>query len=497
MDNPNTGGKSEQSVRPVADADANNPSHQHVDVVVIGGGPGGYTAAFRAADLGKKIVLIEREQALGGVCLHVGCIPSKALLHIAQIINETKAMASKGISFGKPDIDLGRIRAWKGNLIKRMAKGLAGLASQRKVPVIQGEAKFVTNHKLVVHSATGDSTITFDHAIIATGSRPVRVPSFPDDKRLLDSTSALALTTVPNRLLVIGGGIIGLEMATFFDALGTKITVVELQDSLIPGCDADLVKPLSRIIRKRYASILLSTRVTKIEPVEDGLKVYFDGVGAPADAVFDQVLVAVGRSPNGHFLGAENAGVAVTEAGFISVDDKQQTNQSHIFAIGDITGNPMLAHKAIHAGKVAAEVIGGLPAVFSAKAIPAVAYTDPEIAWMGLTEEEAKARNIEVETGAFPWIASGRSLSLGRSEGLTKILFDPTSKRILGAGIVGPNAGELIAEAVLAMEMGADSEDLSLIIHPHPTLSETLGLAAEMALGTATDLYQAKSKVAD
>ncbi|MFO1418522.1 MAG: dihydrolipoyl dehydrogenase [Methylotetracoccus sp.] len=465
----------------------------HAEVVVLGAGPGGYTAAFRAADLGKKVVLVERYPALGGVCLNVGCIPSKALLHAAQVIHDAAESASFGVAFGAPQIDLPKLRDWKERVVKTLNTGLAGLAKQRKVTVVHGRATFASDHALQVETADGVTQVSFDHAIIAAGSEPVRIPGFPyEDPRLIDSTGALELGEVPKRLLIIGGGIIGLEMACVYHALGSQITVVELMDQLIPGCDPDLVKPLAQRVQKQYERILLKTRVTGIKAETDGLRVSFEGEGAPADELFDRVLVAVGRRPNGAAIGAAAAGVQVDERGFIPVDDKQRTNVPHIFAIGDVVGNPMLAHKATHQGKVAAEVIAGHPSAFQALTIPSVAYTDPEVAWMGLSEPEARERGIEYEKAVFPWAASGRALGIGRREGLTKVLCDKTTKRLLGVGIVGPHAGDLIAEAVLALEMGADAEDISLTIHPHPTLSETFAFAAEMIEGSITDLYVPK-----
>jgi len=467
----------------------------HAEVLVLGAGPGGYTAAFRAADLGKQVVLIEKHAALGGVCLNVGCIPSKALLHVSKVITEAEEVASHGVTFGKPQIDIEKIRAWKDGVVARLTGGLKQLAKQRKVQVVQGEAKFASPNSLTVATAEGSKTVSFDHAIIAAGSSAARIPGFPyDDPRLIDSTGALELRDVPKRLLVIGGGIIGLEMATVHDALGSKITIVELADNLIPGADRDLVRPLHKRIEKRYEAIYLKTRVSKIEAQPDGLMVSFEGENAPEPQLYDKVLLAVGRRPNGHSIGAEAAGVTVDERGFIQVDKQMRTSVPHIYAIGDIVGEPMLAHKASHEGKVAAEVIAGHKAYFEPLTIPSVAYTDPEIAWMGLTETQAKAQGIEYEKANFPWAASGRALSIAREEGATKVLLDPKTRRILGAGIVGANAGELIAEAVLALEMGADMEDIGLTIHPHPTLSETLGFAAELAEGTITDLLPPRKK---
>ncbi|MDO8812326.1 MAG: dihydrolipoyl dehydrogenase [Gallionella sp.] len=467
----------------------------HAEVLVLGAGPGGYTAAFRAADLGKQVVLVERHASLGGVCLNVGCIPSKALLHIAKAISEAEEVSQHGVIFGKPEIDIDQIRAWKDSVVTKLTSGLKQLAKQRKVQVVQGEAKFATPNSLVVTTAEGSKTISFDHAIIAAGSSVARIPGFPyEDPRLIDSTGALQLQDVPQRMLIVGGGIIGLEMATVYDALGSKVSVVELADGLIPGADRDLVRPLHKRIEKRYEAIYLKTKVSNIEAQQDGLKVTFEGEQAPEPQLYDRVLMAVGRRPNGRDIGAEAAGVAVNERGFIPVDKQMRSNVPHIFAIGDIVGEPMLAHKAVHEGKVAAEVIAGHKSFFEPLTIPSVAYTDPEIAWMGLTETQAKAQGIEYEKAAFPWAASGRALSIGREEGVTKLLLDPQTRRILGAGIVGTNAGELIAEAVLALEMGADMEDIGLTIHPHPTLSETLGFAAEMAEGTITDLLPPRKK---
>ena len=465
----------------------------HAEVVVLGAGPGGYTAAFRAADLGKKVVLIERYPSLGGVCLNVGCIPSKALLHMAKVITEADEAAHAGITFGKPKIEIDKLRAWKDGVLGKLTKGLSGLAKQRKVQVITGRGEFASANTIRVETAEGTKTVAFDSCIIAAGSSVAKIPGFPyEDPRIIDSTGALKLATVPKRMLVIGGGIIGLEMATVYDALGSKITVVELMDGLIPGADKDVVRPLAKRIEKRYEKILLKTKVAKIEAQKDGLKVTFEGPNGTTTDIFDAALMAVGRRPNGRELKAEAAGVAVNERGYIPVDKQQRTNVLHIYAIGDVCGEPMLAHKATHEAKIAAEVIAGHKAFFDAKTIPSVAYTDPEIAWMGLTETQAQAQGIEYDKAVFPWAASGRALATGRDEGLTKVLFDKKSRRLLGAAMVGVNAGELIAEAVLALEMGADATDISLTIHPHPTLSETLFFAAEMAEGSITDLYVPK-----
>jgi dihydrolipoamide dehydrogenase len=470
-------------------------SDLHAEVVVLGAGPGGYTAAFRAADLGKNVILIERYPTLGGVCLNVGCIPSKALLHMAKVVSEAREMAEHGLAFGAQKVDLDRLRAWKDGVVVRMTGGLAQLAKRRKVQVLQGEARLYSANRMKVKTAEGEREVSFDHAIIAAGSRVMQIPGIPyDDPRIMDSTAALALHEVPQRLLVIGGGIIGLEMATVYDALGSRITVVELTDGLIPGCDRDLVRPLHQRIQKRYEKIFLGARVLRVESEEAGLRVHFEGGEAPQSDVFDRILVAVGRRPNGDLIGAENAGVFVDERGYVQVDRQQRTNIANIFAIGDIVGPPMLAHKATHEGKVAAEVIAGRRSAFEALTIPNVAYTDPEVAWMGMTEAEASAQGVEVDKGRFPWAASGRSLGMNRDEGLTKLLFDKETGRLLGAGIVGPHAGDLIAETVLALEMGADAQDIALSIHPHPTLSETVAFAAEMAAGTITDLYMPKKK---
>lgn len=465
----------------------------HAEVVVLGTGPGGYTAAFRAADLGKKVVLIERYATLGGVCLNVGCIPSKALLHAAKVITEAEDVESQGIVFGKPQIDIDKLRTWKESVIGKLTKGLKALAKQRKVEVIHGTGKFATPHLIQVETTEGQKTVSFDHCIISAGSSVARIPGFPyDDPRLIDSTGALQLKDVPQHMLIIGGGIIGLEMATIYSALGSKISVVEWMDQLIPGADPDLVKPLHRRIKKRYEAIYLKTKVTRIEAGETGLTVTFEGDNAPEPQMYDRILMAVGRRPNGHTIGAEEIGIHVNERGFIPVDQQMRTNLPHIFAIGDIVGEPMLAHKATYEGKLAAEIIAGHKALFDARTIPSVAYTDPEIAWMGLTEKEANKQGIAYEKASFPWAASGRAISMAREEGLTQLLLDKNTRRILGAGVVGINAGELIAETVLALEMGADMQDISLTIHPHPTLSETVLFAAEMAEGTITDLYTPK-----
>lgn len=480
------------SAAPLASTNAVPASDMHAEVVVLGSGPGGYTAAFRAADLGKKVVLIERYSTLGGVCLNVGCIPSKALLHTAKVITEAEETAQHGVSFSSPNIDLEQLRHWKANdVVGKLTGGLAAMANQRDVTVVQGLGKFTGPNQIAVTAADGKlTTVSFDYAIIAAGSQATKFPGAPADERIMDSTGALALADIPKRLLVIGGGIIGLEMGTVYDALGSKVSVVEFTDSLVQGCDRDLVRPLQKRMEKRFESIMLSTKVVSMDAKADGIHVSFEGEAAPKDEqVYDRVLVSIGRKPNGKNIGAELAGVNINDWGFIPVDKQMRTNVPHIFAIGDIVGQPMLAHKATHEGKVAAEVIAGHKVQFQAMTIPSVAYTDPEIAWAGVTETEAKAQGIDYEKASFPWAASGRALSVGRTEGTTKLIFDKTSHRLIGAGIVGVNAGELLAETVLAIEMGADAHDLGLTIHPHPTLSETVCFAAEMKEGTITDLY--------
>ena len=467
----------------------------HAEVLVLGAGPGGYTAAFRAADLGKQVVLVERYPDLGGVCLNVGCIPSKALLHIAKVLTEAEEVADAGIEFAKPKVSLAKLREWKTGVVSRLTKGLAGLAKQRKVEVVRGRGEFATARTLRVETGKGARTISFEHCIIAAGSSAARIPGLPyDDKRIIDSTGALEIPAVPRRLLVIGGGIIGLEMATVYDALGAKVTIVEMLDALIPGADKDVVRPLAKRIEKRYEKILLKTRVSRIEPQKSGLKVTFEGAGAPASEVFDYVLVAAGRRPNGREINAEAAGVKVDDRGYIPVDRQLRTSVPHIHAIGDICGEPMLAHKASHEGKVAAEVVAGHKAFFDARTIPSVAYTDPEVAWMGLTETQCQEQGLAFEKAVFPWAASGRALSMGRDEGMTKLLIDRNTRRLLGAAMVGVNAGELVAETVLALEMGADATDIGLTVHPHPTLSETVYFAAEIAEGSITDLYLPKRR---
>jgi len=468
---------------------ASHDFNRSTQLLVLGAGPGGYTAAFRAADLGLKVTLVERWQELGGVCLNVGCIPSKALLHAAKVIEDAEEMGARGIAFGSPQLDLQRLRAWKSSVVAKLTGGLKVLVKQRKVDVVRGTGRFVSQNVLEVMGASGSQRIHFDQCIIAAGSEPARLAGLPDDPRIFDSTDALELPSFSGGLLVVGGGIIGLEMACVYDALGVRVSVVELTPQLMPGCDPDLVRPLERRIRSRYEQILLGTRVAGIERDPGGLRVSFTGDNAPAAQIFGRVLVAVGRTPNGHTLGAELAGVKVSERGFIPVDRQMRTNVPHIFAIGDIAAPPLLAHKAMHEGKVAAEVAAGHKRAFDVRVIPSVAYTDPEIAWVGLTETDAPANGTAFRKGAFPWVANGRSLSLGRDEGFTKLLFDPDSHRVLGGGVVGTNAGELISEIALAVENGCDAADIGLTIHPHPTLSETVAGAAEAVEGTLTDLY--------
>ena len=479
-----------------ATGSASGAGDVHGEVVVLGSGPGGYTAAFRAADLGKKVVLIEKNPTLGGVCLNVGCIPSKALLHVAKVITEAEDMGAHGVTFAKPKIDLDELRSFKDSVVGQLTGGLTGLAKARKVTTVQGTGQFTGPNMIEVSHEGKTTTVSFDQCIIAAGSEPVHLPFLPhDDERVIDSTGALELKDIPKRMLVLGGGIIGLEMACVYDALGSKVTIVELMDQIIPGADKDIVKPLHNRIKGRYENILLKTKVTAMEAQKGGLKVTFeDASGETSTDTFDKVLVAVGRKPNGALINAAAAGVAVDERGFIAVDSQQRTGVSHIFAIGDLVGQPMLAHKAVHEGKVAAEVCAGHKRHFDATLIPSVAYTDPEVAWCGVTETEAKAKGIKFEKGVFPWAASGKALSNGRSEGITKLLFNPEDQRVIGGCIVGTNAGDLIAEVALAIEMGADAVDLGHTIHPHPTLSETVNFAAEMFEGTITDLMPPKKK---
>jgi dihydrolipoamide dehydrogenase len=460
------------------------------DLVVLGAGPGGYTAAFRAADLGLSVTLVERWATLGGVCLNVGCIPSKALLHAARVLEEAKESAAFGIEFGEPRVDIEKLRGWKDGIVGKLADGLNALARQRKVNVVHGVGRFSGPNSLVVERDDGPAEIHFKQCIVAAGSEPTEIPGLPEDARIIDSTGALMLGDLPKNLLVVGGGIIGLEMATVFDALGVRVSVVELTETLMPGCDRDLVKPLQKRIAARYEAIMLGTKVTAIEAEKQGIRVSFEGKQAPDEPqIYEQVLIAVGRRPNGLAINAEAAGIEVGERGFIAVDKQMRTNVPHIFAIGDIVGQPMLAHKATHEGKVAAEVAAGKKTHFDARVVPSVAYTDPEVAWVGVTEDQAKAEGLKYEKGSFPWAASGRSLALGRSEGMTKLLFDADTGQLIGAGIVGTNAGDLISEAALAIELGCDAADIGLTIHPHPTLSETLAFSAEAAEGTITDLY--------
>ena len=474
-----------EATKPAGDA-----THS-AQLVVIGAGPGGYTAAFRAADLGMDVVLIERWPVLGGVCLNVGCIPSKALLHAAKVIDEAEAMADHGVVFGKPTIDAEKLCDWKNEVIGKLTGGLSTMAKQRKVRVLTGVAKFESANRLRLDN---DDTIDFEQCIIAAGSEPIMLPNLPDDPRIVDSTGALEIAPVPKRLLVVGGGIIGLEMACIYNALGADVSVVELMDQLMPGTDKDLLRPFTKVVKNRYEAIMLKTKVTGMRATVPGIEVTFEGENAPSVGVYDRVLVAIGRRANGGKLDAEKAGVQVDERGIIEVDKQMRTNVSHIFAIGDLAGGPMLAHKATHEAKIAAEAAFGEKSFFDARTIPSVAYTDPEVAWVGLTENEAKEQGIDYEKAQFPWAASGRALALGRPEGFTKLLFDPKTDRVLGGAIVGPSAGDLIAEIGLAIEMGADATDISLTIHPHPTLSETVAFSAEAFEGTLTDLYIPKKR---
>lgn len=464
-------------------------------LVVLGAGPGGYSAAFRAADLGIEAVIVDARETLGGVCLNVGCIPSKALLHVAKVIDDAKEMAAHGVVFGEPKIELDKVRAWKDSVVSQLTKGLSGMAKMRKVKYVQGYGKFTGSNTLEVEGKDGKTVITFDNAIIAAGSEPVSLPFIPkDDPRVIDSTGALEMADIPEKMLVLGGGIIGLEMGTVYRALGSQIDVVEFLDQLVPAADKDVVKIYQKFVKDKF-NVMLETKVTAVEAKEDGLYVSFEGKQAPAEAVrYDKVLVAVGRRPNGKLLDADKAGVTVDERGFINVDKQLRTNVSHIFAIGDLIGQPMLAHKAVHEGHVAAEVISGMKHYFDPKCIPSVAYTDPEMAWVGVTEKEAKEQGLSVETATFPWAASGRAIASGRTEGMTKLIFDKDTHRVLGGAIVGINAGEMLGEIGLAVEMGADAEDIALTIHAHPTLNESIGLAAEIYEGSITDLPNAKAK---
>lgn len=482
--------RAEPAAPATAPTSIDEPHDRKVQLLVLGAGPGGYTAAFRAADLGLKVTLVERWPTLGGVCLNVGCIPSKALLHAAKVIDDAAAMSGHGIEFGQPKIDRTKLRDWKSSIVNKLTGGLKSLAKQRKVEIVQGSGKFVSAHVLAVTKADGVERIAFEQCIIAAGSEAIRLPFLPDDPRIIDSTGALELPELPKRMLVLGGGIIGLEMGCVYAALGVKVSVAELTPQLMPGCDPDLVKPLAKRLQSHFGEIRLATKVTAVKATKSGLQVTFEAKdGSTDDDRFDRVLCAVGRSANGRAIDAEKAGVTVDQRGFIPADKQMRTNVPHIFAIGDIVGQPMLAHKATHEAKVAAEVAAGEKRSFDARVIPSVAYTDPEISWVGLTETVAKEQGIEYEKAAFPWAASGRSLAQGRDEGFTKLLFDPKTHRVLGGGIVGPNAGELIAEIALAIEMGADAADIGLTIHPHPTLSETIAMAAEAFEGTLTDLY--------
>jgi dihydrolipoamide dehydrogenase len=464
-------------------------------LVVLGSGPGGYTAAFRAADLGVDTVLVERYATLGGVCLNVGCIPSKALLHAAAVIDEAEAMAAHGVSFGKPKIDIDKLRSFKTKVVGQLTGGLASMAKQRKVRILQGVGTFVSPNEMEIDTAEGKKLLRFEYAIIAAGSQSVKLPAFPwDDERIVDSTGALELKDVPPKLLVVGGGIIGLEMATVYSALGSEVTVVEFMDQIIPGADADLIKPLAKRLGSKLKGVHLKTKVVEAKATKRGIEVSYEGENIPETTMFDRVLVSVGRSPNGNTIGADKAGVAVTERGFINVDTQMRTNVPHIFAIGDLVGQPMLAHKATHEAKVAAEVVAGQKSHFDARVIPSVAYTDPEIAWVGATEREAKEKGLKIGVGKFPWVASGRAIGIDRTEGFTKLLFDEETHRVVGGAIVGPHAGDLISEIALAIEMGAEAADIGLTIHPHPTLSESVGMAAEAYEGTITDLYMPKKK---
>ncbi len=487
--------KAEEAKAPQAAGSSGKAADISCQLVVLGSGPGGYTAAFRAADLGVDTVLVERHATLGGVCLNVGCIPSKALLHAAAVIDEAEAMAAHGVSFGKPVIDLAKLRDFKSKVVGKLTGGLAAMSKQRKVRTVQGVGTFVSPHEMEVQTAEGTKLIRFEHAIIAAGSQSVKLGMFPwDDERVLDSTRALELKDVPKKMLVVGGGIIGLEMATVYSALGSEVTVVEFMDQLIPGADADLIKPLAQRLGRKLKGIHLKTKVTSAKAGKKGIEVSYEGDSLPADTVFDRVLVSVGRTPNGGSIGADKAGVAVSERGFISVDSQMRTNVPHIFAIGDLVGQPMLAHKATHEAKVAAEVVAGHKSHFDARVIPSVAYTDPEIAWVGVTEREAKEQGLKIGVGKFPWAASGRAIGNDRTEGFTKLLFDEATHRVVGGAIVGQHAGDLISEVALAIEMGSEAADIGLTIHPHPTLSESVGMAAEIYDGTITDLYMPKKK---
>ncbi len=466
-------------------------SKKHIEIIIIGSGPGGYAAGFRAADLGRKVLIVDKDPTLGGVCLNRGCIPSKTLLHIAKVLEEAESLKNMGVGFSKPKIDIDGVRSWKSKIVTQLSSGISQMAKARKVQTVEGEATFLSNSEIQIKSGSKKQIVTFDNCIIAAGSSSSTIPGVPiDNKDVLTSRTALDLVRVPKNLLIIGGGYIGLEMGTVFSSLGSVVSVAEFLPNLLPGADADLVKPLARKLKKQFEEIYLSTKITSVKPSKlNGLTVTMEKDGKTSTKKFDQVLVAVGRKPNTKNIGLENTTIIINEKGFIGVDKRQKTNVDNIYAIGDIAGDPMLAHKATHEGKVAAEVICGLPSEFDAKAIPAVIFTDPEIAWVGITEAEAKEKSIPYQKGEFPWAASGKSLALGRNEGKTKIIFDPDTKRTIGVGIVGPNAGDLISEGALAIEMGADAEDISLTVHPHPTLGETFANAAEVFEGTVTDLY--------
>ena len=466
-------------------------SKKHIDIIVIGSGPGGYAAGFRAADLGRQVLIVDKDPTLGGVCLNRGCIPSKTLLHIAKVLEETESLKNMGVGFSKPKIDIDGVRSWKSKIVTQLSSGISQMAKARKVQTVQGEATFLSNSEIQIKSGSKKQVVTFDHCIIAAGSSSSMIPGIPtENKDVLTSRTALDLVRVPKNILIIGGGYIGLEMGTVFNSLGSVVSVAEFLPNLLPGADADLVKPLARKLKKQFEEIYLSTKITSVKPSKPkGLTVTMEKDGKTSTKKFDQVLVAVGRKPNTKNIGLENTTIIINDQGFITVDKCQKTNVDNIYAIGDIAGDPMLAHKATHEGKGAAEVICGLPAEFDAKAVPAVIFTDPEIAWVGITETEAKEKSIPYQKGEFPWAASGKSLAMGRNEGRTKIIFDPDTKRTIGVGIVGPNAGDLISEGALAIEMGADAEDISLTVHPHPTLGETFANAAEVFEGTVTDLY--------
>ena len=484
---------------PVASATMTLPAGATVDVeceiLVLGSGPGGYSAAFRAADLGKKVVLVERYATLGGVCLNVGCIPSKALLHVAAVMGAAAHLSEHGISFGEPQVDLGKLRAWKDRAVGKLTTGLAGMAKMRKVTLLQGTGSFLDANHLAVQTKDGPKLVRFSSAIIAAGSQPSRLPLLPEDSRIVDSTGALELKSVPRRMLVIGGGIIGLEMGTVYSTLGARLDVVEMMDGLMMGPDRDLVSTWQKFNALRFDNVMLKTRTAKVEPTPQWLKVWFEGENAPAEPqLYELILVSVGRSPNGKKIGAENAGVAVDERGFIPVDSQMRTSVPHIYAIGDIVGQPMLAHKAVHEGHVAAEAAAGRKSRFDARVIPGVAYTDPEIAWVGITEDEAQKKGVKIGVSKFPWAASGRAIANGRDEGFTKLIFDAGTHRVIGAGIVGTGAGDLISELALAIEMGADAVDIGKTIHPHPTLGESVGMAAELYEGVCTDMPPVKRK---